>query len=73
MAHRLHLCRPTYSRMPLVHSVAGIDTQRSWFQFCWHDEWVDMNIGTKGMVPVVVATALWGASWENRHVRFHSE
>ena len=59
---------------PSTHVFSGsfgcgaFDTVRGWFQFRWQDECADRNITTKEIVPVVVAAAFWGASWEGHHV-----
>ena len=56
-----------------VFGCGAFDTQRGWFQFQWRSEWADRSIAVKEMIPVVVAAALWGGSWEGRHVCFHSD
>ena len=62
-----------YSDASGLFGCGAFDTQLGWFQFQWRDEWTDRSIATKEMVPVVVAAALWGKSWEGRHVCFHSD
>jgi hypothetical protein len=42
-----------------------------WCQGEWPLSWKDVNIMAKEMVPVVVASALWGSHWSSHHVCFH--
>ena len=44
-----------------------------WFQLEWPDEWLNVNIAAKEMVPIAVAAALWGRSWRGQHVLFRSD
>ena len=44
-----------------------------WFQLRWPVRCDGTNIGTKELLPIVVAAAMWGASWQGAHVCFHSD
>ena len=62
-----------YSDASGLFGCGAFDTRIGWFQFQWRNEWTDRSIATKELIPVVVAAALWGRSWEGRHVCFHSD
>ncbi len=52
----------------------AIDSTVGWFQLTWPGTcWMDANIATKELLPIVVAAALWGASWRGSHVCFHCD
>ena len=44
-----------------------------WFQLQWPDSWGPIHITVKELVPIVVACALWGASWKGTTVRCHCD
>ena len=46
---------------------------RRWFQVVWPLSWQEVDISAKELVPIVVAAAVWGRSWQQRHVVFHSD
>ena len=43
------------------------------FQLVWPVSWDIIDISVKELVPVVVAAALWGEKWRQRHVCIHSD
>ena len=43
----------------------------AWFSVHWPQYWMEVNIATKELVPLVLAAALWGARWKGCHVLFH--
>ena len=45
----------------------------AWFQVQWPDSWAGYHIGSKEMVPVVIAVALWGAAWQSSSVLVRSD
>lgn len=47
-------------------------TDGSWFQLQWPASWFQFHIAAKGMVPVVVALAMWGARWTSSSVMIRS-
>ena len=47
--------------------------RRGWFQIRWPEDWREINIAAKELVPVVAAAALWGPGWSGMHIRFHSD
>ena len=44
-----------------------------WFKVEWPEDWLEVNISAKELVPVVVAAAIWGRLWAGKHIRFHSD
>ena len=44
-----------------------------WFHLAWPDHWLEEHIAAKEMVPVVIASALWGRSWSHQRVEFRSD
>ena len=51
---------------------AVVDAE-SWFQVSWPEEWEAVDISVKELLPVVVAAALWGNTWQGKHIHFHSD
>lgn len=52
----------------------ALNTQSGeWFQVQWPESWSSVNIAVKEMIPIVVATALWGTQWCRRKVHFLSD
>ena len=43
-----------------------------WLQGQWPTDWLQVNIMTKELVPVILACALWGTRWTGQHVQFRS-
>ena len=41
------------------------------FSVRWPQHWLEVNIATKELVPLVLAAALWGAGWRGCHVLCH--
>ena len=39
-----------------------------WLQWQWPSQWSAQHIAVKELVPIVLACALWGRSWQYRHV-----
>ena len=52
---------------------ALLERGASWFQFQWPSDWVDVNIATKELFPLVVTAAIWGMRWKGRSVLFRSD
>lgn len=42
-----------------------------WFQIQWPEQWADVNIAIKELVPVVVAAAVWGQLWVGSSTEFN--
>lgn len=40
-----------------------------WFQLEWPEEWRDVNITVKELLPIVLSVALWGRPWTGKTVR----
>ena len=45
----------------------------AFFQLVWPCGWDNVDISVKELVPVVVAAALWGEKWKQKHICFHSD
>ena len=43
----------------------------TWFRVHQPQHWMQDNIATKGLVPLVLAAALWGVQWKGCHMLFH--
>ena len=39
------------------------------FHFRWFDSWQNINIAVKELLPIVMATAIWGKEWSGQSVR----
>ncbi len=44
-----------------------------WLQLPWPQDWLQDNIATKELVPIVAAVALWGQYWHNSAIRCHCD
>lgn len=44
-----------------------------WFQLQWPVSWQGTNIAIKEMVPIILATAVWGSQWSRHRVHFLSD
>ena len=44
-----------------------------WFQLQWPTSWLSVNIAVKELIPIVVATAIWGSGWSQQRVHFLSD
>ena len=51
----------------------GVLLPSLWFQVQWPPTWVEIDIVTKELVPIVAAAALWGRYWSRTHVCFHTD
>ena len=40
-----------------------------WSHFRWPDSWQNINIAVKELLPIVMATAIWGKEWSGQSVR----
>ena len=49
----------------------GVVWPSQWFHLQWPASWAEVDIAVKELVPVVIASALWGRSWYRLHIRFH--
>lgn len=54
-------------------SCGAFTTNLGWFQLRWPDSWQPVNIAAKELVPIVIATALWGHHWTGTGVCFRSD
>ncbi len=44
-----------------------------WSQIQWPLRWATVDITAKELLPIVIATAMWGHQWQNEHVCFHCD
>ena len=44
-----------------------------WFKLAWPVSWGPASITVKELVPVVLASAVWGPYWSGLHICFHSD
>ena len=44
-----------------------------WFQLQWPSSWDAFPITEKELLPIVIASALWGGSWRGRHICIHCD
>ena len=44
-----------------------------WFQAPWAADWLDINIATKELVPVVIAVGIWGPRWSISQILIHTD
>ena len=44
-----------------------------WLQLQWPEEWASENIAVMELVPIVAASAMWGACWTGCTVQFHCD
>lgn len=51
----------------------GAYSGKQWLQFQWPSTSPEYHISVKEMVPVVVATVVWGSKWRGLSVQFHSD
>jgi hypothetical protein len=51
----------------------GFTEDVGWFQVPWPTTWQDVDISVKELVPVIIASVLWGPQWESKHICFHSD
>ena len=42
-------------------------------QLQWPEQWEEMDISVKELIPVVLVAALWGRFWQGQHICFHSD
>ena len=45
----------------------------SWFQLQWDSRSFDLSIAEKELIPIVLACASWGSTWESRQVLCHCD
>ena len=51
----------------------ALSSDGRWLQVQWPESWSEVDISIKEMVPIVVAAAMWGRSWHQHRVFFHSD
>ena len=51
----------------------GLMLPSDWFHLSWPPSWSTIDISVKELVPIIIATALWGRSWARSRVCFHTD
>ena len=51
----------------------GFWAAHGWFQVQWQESWLAIHITAKELLPIVIASALWGHRWTQQRVRFRSD
>ena len=46
----------------------GAAWKNEWIQYPWDHIWVDQNIATKELLPILFAVAVWGSQWRSKHL-----
>ena len=62
-----------YSDMPGSWGCGAIAEMIGWFQVPWTQQWLEVDISVKELVPVAIAAGLWGPQWSGKHICFHSD
>ena len=62
-----------YSDASGTYGCGAVVDPVGYFQMKWPGGWEEMDISVKELVPVVMAAALWGGSWQGQHICFHSD
>jgi hypothetical protein len=62
-----------YSDASGGHGYGAFVEGLGWFQGHWPMGWEEVDISVKELVPVVMASALWGRHWTSKHICFHSD
>ena len=44
-----------------------------WFQCAWPESWAGIHITVKELMPIVIATALWGLQWTGKTILCHTD
>ena len=50
----------------------GAIWQTHWFKAQWPDNWIPLNIATKELLPIALASIVWRRVCSSKHVRCHS-
>ena len=51
----------------------GATDGTNWLQCAWEEGWMETNIATKELAPIILAVGTWGSRWRNTHVRFRCD
>ena len=49
----------------------GVYQASAWFQKQWPSSFLDKQITSKELLPIVIAITIWGSKWENQSVYCH--
>ena len=50
----------------------GACTTQAWFH-CWPDSWSQVNITAKELLPIVLASTIWGPQWSGHTIKFRCD
>ena len=48
----------------------GAFSERKWFQLEWEANLLPKSIAVKEMIPIIIASAIWGKSWKGKLIRY---
>ena len=51
----------------------GAYSGSQWFQLQWNHNLQSKSISVKEMVPIIIATAIWGRSWKGKLIICHCD
>lgn len=51
----------------------GAYWKTQWFSFQWGECWADIHITIKELLPIVIASLIWGKEWQGRRVQFYCD
>lgn len=51
----------------------GAFCKKLWFSMEWGDCWKDVHITIKELLPIIIASAIWGPEWIGRHILFQCD
>jgi hypothetical protein len=51
----------------------GTYWQEHWFSIPWGACWSSIHITVKELLPIIVASALWGRQWQGKRIRFRCD
>ena len=46
---------------------------QGWFQIIWPQHWQSIHITAKELLPIVVAAAVWGHTWQRQRICFRTD
>ena len=70
-AHPISSC--VYSDASGSYGCGAFAEGVGWFKVEWPEDWLKVGISAKKLVPVVVASAIWGKLWAGKHICFHAD
>ena len=62
-----------YSEASGSFGCGAVSLTLGYVQLQWSEDWEEMDILVKELVPVVLTVAMWGRFWQGQHICFHSD